>query len=1076
MSKAIKAVAAVAVGVAVGFVAGPWAGVLAGAAMLSSALAKPPAMAKPSQAELKQIVRSAKEPARSVFGHIGTGALLAWAQEEPGGQTEGERLHLVYVLSEGEIEALEQIYLNQEPITAAGDRASFELVRNATTPNQFLLNNSPGWKTSQIGRGLSWVRLTLRYDPEFFAAGIPDVLFEIRGRRDIFDPRTGTTGYSDNAALVLLWYVRNRLGVPDSEILWETFEESANICDEVIVNPDGTSEKRYRIAGGIKDDERKDRVLMELEAACAGNLLRIGGKFGLMVGAYYGPYELEIDEDMVIGPVRGQAEVSQADAVNTMRGKFVDPAQRWAETDYPSVSVAQWVTEDGGPIEDTLDLRFVGSPYQAQRLANIALRRKRAGGALELPLNLRGYACRPGRVVRVALPRLNIDGEFRVVDWDFHGDSGCKVTLQQEDAQIYDDAVGQPYDPLGFISLPTGGVEAPSGLAYTEYVVGEVVQGRLTWNGVGAAVHYNVVIKRDGLAVQTAQVPAGVTQCDVGALAAGNYVAEVRTRGRLGLSGAATVAFSVATPPMPSTVAVHVTNETVTLIPRILNYAPPVQFEFRWAPSNMPLNEVEANATYLSIGASLVHAGRAWGTTYHYWIRSVNAYGKSEWHYLTAATTEDFEDILAKIDEDIRRPGGLYDNVINDATTAAEQAAGDAVSGVQQSLTDLAQQVESQFADVDAGFGEIERVQQDAEWLEAIRHSAAIAKTAAASAYIRTEQVVRVDETSSLALQITSLNADYQDNKAQVQQTLLAYADEISAVAQQTTALEASVGDEIARVDQELIAVYDDENGAVARAVTVVDVGNRKAVLGIQADGTVAEIGAVADRFYILNPVGGEYVLGFVVQDGEVIIPAGRIGNATITRAKIVDAAINAAKIANLAVTTAKIDNAAITQAKIDDLAVNNAKIANAAVDTLKVAGNSITVMASSFALGRQNFGDVGASTWTVLRSLTFTAHADDVLMIQFGASLVSTVSSASWGRIRLRRGSTELISLRAVLNITGVLDDPDRQATGYTYSESPGAGTHTYTLEGLIDNSSHSEVTRKRAYDRLIVILARRR
>ncbi|WP_218026878.1 phage tail protein, partial [Vreelandella aquamarina] len=453
MSKAVKAVGAIAVGVAVGFVAGPWAGIAVAGSLLSRQLAKPPSVGAASQAELKQVIRSSKEPARYVFGRAGTGALLAWAQEQPGAQQENERLHLVYVLTEGSIAGLDEIYVDQEPVASAGDRIQYQLITGATAPDTYMLANSPDWQNSQIGRDLSWVRVTLKYDPDYFASGIPDLLFEYRGRNDIYDPRTETSGYTNNAALVILWYIRHRLRVPDDEILWDTFIDAANVCDEIVTNPDGSTERRYTVSGGFKADERKDRVLADLEAACAGSLIRVGGKFGLQVGAYYGPYELTIDEDMVIGTVTGQTEVSRADAVNTMRGKFVSPEQRWTETDYPAVSVAEWVAEDGEEIEDTLDLRFVSSPYQAQRLANIALRRKRAGGTLELPLNFRGYACRPGRVVQVNLPTLNISGEFRVVDWDFSGDNGCKVTLQQEQPEIYDDAVGQPFDPFGFIQL-----------------------------------------------------------------------------------------------------------------------------------------------------------------------------------------------------------------------------------------------------------------------------------------------------------------------------------------------------------------------------------------------------------------------------------------------------------------------------------------------------------------------------------------------------------------------------------------------------------------------------------------------
>ncbi|QPI64470.1 phage tail tip protein J-related protein [Vreelandella venusta] len=707
MSKAVKAVGAIAIGVAVGFVAGPWAGVAVAGSLLSRQLAKPPSIGTPTQSELKQVIRSSKEPARYVFGRAGTGALLAWAQEEPGVQADeneegegekGEKLHLVYVLTEGAIAGLDEIYVDQESINsqAAAELIDYELHSDATAPSAYLLEHSPDWRDSQIGRGVTWVRVTLKYDPEYFASGIPDMLFEYRGRNDIYDPRTETSGYSDNAALVILWYIRNRLHVPDDEILWDTFIDAANVCDEIITTPTGSTERRYTVSGGFKADERKDRVLADLEAACAGSLIRVGGKFGLQVGAYYGPCELTIDEDMVIGTVTGQTEVSRADAVNTMRGKFVSPEQRWTETDYPAVSVAEWIVEDGEEIEDTLDLRFVSSPYQAQRLANIALRRKRAGGVLELPLNFRGYACRPGRVVRVNLPTLNIDGEFRVVDWDFSGENGCKVTLQQEQPEIYDDAVGQPFDPFGFIQLPTGGIGSPTGLQYVLVNIGEVVQGRLIWNPVDAALHYNVVIKRDGVAVQSAQVPAGIERCDVGGLESGDYTAEVRARGRLGLSGPATITFGINAPPMPERVSLQIGNREITLIPHIAPGASLNGGHYRYFFTTEP-SYTQAQSELLGEGLTFTHTGLAPLQTYYYYVQSVNAYGSSPFLRVEVETTLDFDEEFAWIDEQLRKPGGIVDQFENEVNQLSEtvDSVSNAVDSAQQAANTALQEAQA---------------------------------------------------------------------------------------------------------------------------------------------------------------------------------------------------------------------------------------------------------------------------------------------------------------------------------------------------------------------------------------------
>ncbi|MFD2404934.1 hypothetical protein ACFSVK_02670 [Azorhizophilus paspali] len=429
-----------------------------------------------------QTLRSSKAAARYIVGRASTGGVLSWAQEQSGGQTDGEWLHLVYVLSEGAIEAVDEIYLNEELISTYGADATYEVVIDPTAPNAFLLENCADWRDSQIGAGLSWVRISLKYSSEKFPSGIPDARFVVRGRTDIYDPRTDTYGYSNNAALCILWYLRRRLGVPDDEIVMETFAAAANVSDEIVTNPDDeTTSARYTLGAVIGADERKDSVLGKLLDACAGNLIRVGGRWMLQVGAYYGPYDYTITEDMVIGTVSGTTEVDNDGAINTVAGTFVDPDSSWAETDYPTVQIAEWVDEDGAELSESLDLGYVSNVYQAQRLANIKLRRMRNGGEITLPLNFNGYNCRPGRVVHVNLPSLNIVGEMIVSDWSMSATDACNVTLEAYDAEIFDDAVGVAYSPLGFISLPAGGVAVPTGVTWTPSSNAEVCQGILSW-------------------------------------------------------------------------------------------------------------------------------------------------------------------------------------------------------------------------------------------------------------------------------------------------------------------------------------------------------------------------------------------------------------------------------------------------------------------------------------------------------------------------------------------------------------------------------------------------------------------
>lgn len=656
MSGGVKKLAQVAVGAVIGFAQGGPAGALIGAGLAFYAAEQQEKLNTKSPLRdnepSAQTVRSSKAPVRFILGRVSTGGVLVWAQEQAGEQGEGEWLHLVYVLCEGAVDALENIYLGEEDINSFGSLASYELVVNPTQVNAFLKANCPDWKDSQIGRGLSYVRISLQYSAEKFPSGIPDTRFVVRGRNDIYDPRTGTAVYSANTALHLLWFLRARCGVPDDEIVFETFASAANVCDEALTNADSSTSQRYRTSCVIGADEQRTGVMQKLEAACGGRLIRVGGRWMLQAGAYYGPYDFEITEDMVIGTVTGSTEPTNDSAINTVRGTFIDPEQSWTETDYPEVSVGEWIVEDGGEAAETLTYSYVTDPYQAQRLANMELRRRRAGGAISIPMNFAGYNCRPGRVVRVNLPSLNILGEFIVSDWSMGDSEGCTVQVKQYEPAIFDDAVGQPYNPLGFINLPSGGLGSPTGLTWTQNTGAEVVQGVLSWTPpTGIISSYVVIVRQGATAVQSHSVPATSTQCAINGLPSGNYSMSVAAVGPMARSGEASITVSIMGPPIPESCVVQSSIDSIVLIPQNTHTGlngGTYEYFFSTSPT-----ATANDADYLGQGLSFTHNGLAFYTNYYYFIRSSNAYGKSSFLYVPTQTSNDVSAYLAALGGEI---------------------------------------------------------------------------------------------------------------------------------------------------------------------------------------------------------------------------------------------------------------------------------------------------------------------------------------------------------------------------------------------------------------------------------------
>ncbi|MDF7792935.1 phage tail tip fiber protein [Pseudomonas syringae] len=823
MPSGVKKIAQVAVGAVIGFVQGGPVGAAIGAGLAFYAASQQEKLNTKSPLRdnepSAQTVRSSKAPVRFILGRVSTGGVLVWAQEQSGTATEGEQLHLVYVLCEGAIDGLENIYLGEEEIGSFGEFASYELIVNPTEVNAFLKANCADWKDSQIGRGLSFVRITLKYSAEKFPSGIPDTRFVVRGRNDIYDPRTGNNGYTENTALHILWFLRNRCNVPDDEIVFETFASAANVSDEAVTNADGSVSQRYRTSCVIGADEQRPGVLQKLEASCAGKLIRVGGRWMLQAGAYYGPYDFEITEDMIIGTVSGSTESTNDSAINTVRGTFIDPEQSWTETDYPEVSVSEWILEDGGEAAETMTFSYVTDAYQPQRLANIAMRQRRAGGAISLPMNFWGYNCRPGRVVRVNLPSLNILGEFIVSDWSMGDSEGCTVQVKQYEAAIFDDAVGQAYNPLGFINLPSGGLGSPTGLKWTPDDTAEVVQGVLSWvPPSGIVTSYAVVVRQAGKAIQAQTLPASASQCNLSGLVSGTYTMSVAAIGPMARSGEATLSVNVGGPPMPESCVVQSSLDSITLIPKnVIQSLNGGTYEYFFTTN--PQAPV-ADATYIGQGLSFTHTGLGFYKNYYYYVRSTNAYGKSPFLYVPAATSNDVTAYLEAL------TGQLTASQFGkDLLSKLEKIDGNGPDSVNARLAIVRTALNEQIADVDGALADVKaELQQQIDSIADLADSMPYkpGETYAAGQGVLGSDGIIYQATQSVPVNTPPPNTTYWLNVGQAVATAVGLASRVQTVETKVTSIE---GVNTAQA-QQLTGLQTSLDGK-ASASSVQSIGNR---------------------------------------------------------------------------------------------------------------------------------------------------------------------------------------------------------------------------------------------------------
>lgn len=607
-----------------------------------------------SQQDRQKLLRSSAAPCSVVYGKTRTSGLLAFLEQDS-----DRTLHCAIVLANHPLEGIEDILIDGNPISSYGDLVSWELHNDRKTSDPFMGTHCPSWSPDMIGRGISWLRASFRFDPNKFPFGLPNVTLVKVGKK-CYDPRISKEVYTNNAALVILDYLRTYLKCPDETINWESFKEAANICDEAVKNADGTSERRYTINGEFDMDEAPASIMAEMLKACGADLSYVAGKYGLLVGAYYGPATMTLSEDCVCGEVKIYPEASFDKRSNTITGRFTSPTKGYSETDFPSVFVPEWIEKDGERKIIDIDYRFVTSPYQAQRVSAIFLRRARAGRIIEVTCNMRGFKFKPGRYVTMDLPSIGIVGqEMRVLEWEFTKKGGVKVKLRQ-DAKEWNDATGQLPDS-GDVDIPISpsGVAQPQNFRYSVLQAGEVTHGVLAWDNVGTYAQNIVQVRKNGEIVWTAQTVEQFVRVE--GLTKGSYTATVvATSYKGGVSPEAYCEFNIQAPEAPVSVEVKQGYFAITLIPHSRDLASvSTQYDF-WTSGMTRLPDtsdatITSNATRMGVGSTWTSEGLQNDKVYYWYIRTTNAFGSSQFVECAARCYTSIEDLMPQIDAEFKK-------------------------------------------------------------------------------------------------------------------------------------------------------------------------------------------------------------------------------------------------------------------------------------------------------------------------------------------------------------------------------------------------------------------------------------
>ncbi|MCQ4575427.1 MAG: hypothetical protein NOU37_09315 [Candidatus Brocadiales bacterium] len=391
----------------------------------------------------KIMIRSSTEPQRIVYGEtvISGPIVAAFGDDEVQNK---EYLHLVIALAGHELSAISDVWVGDTLSTNARFSDSLRIKLHLGDDNQAadadLVSEVFDWTTDHRLRGLAYAYVRLRVDADVWINGLPNFKFKVQGRK-VYDPRTGQTVYSNNAALCQRDYIKADFGIeaPQSKIDTASWIATANICDEDVPLDGGGTQKRYTCNGSFTLDNRPIDIMTDLLTASVGFALFRQGKYRGYAGAWSTPNTKTFNEDDLIGPITVQTKIDKRNSFNAVRGRYIDEDEDYQLTDFPAVTSTAYEAQDGGlRAHKDIELPFTSNSPCTQRIAKIHLERSRLGIVITAPMKMTAYEVSPWEVIKLSNSKMGWNEKtFRVLKRTLMREGGIELVLQEEVATVW---------------------------------------------------------------------------------------------------------------------------------------------------------------------------------------------------------------------------------------------------------------------------------------------------------------------------------------------------------------------------------------------------------------------------------------------------------------------------------------------------------------------------------------------------------------------------------------------------------------------------------------------------------------
>ena len=439
--------------------------------------------------------------------------------------TDNQYLYMAIVLSEGEINDITSIEVNDNQVTFSGDLADNTQVTVASSDANFydgsslitvephfgsdtqtassLLSTLSSWTSNHRLRGLAYLAIRFEWNQDKFG-GLPTVQAVVQGKK-VYNPNldgsiTGGSGshradtsstweYSDNPIYQLLDYLRNErfgMGIPNSyfDSNFADWQTAGDVCDTDITPFSGASAIDLIDSHTVVDTSKKaiDNVKDFIRGSRA-YLNFTGGKYNILVEGT-GSASITLTEDNIIGGINIQSK-SKNSRYNRVIVTFINPSKSYQSdtAQFPPVDEtglasadqhANMKTADGGLLlEGRFDFSMLSSPYQAQEMAEIILRRSRSSLDVSLRADATALDLSIGDIVNITHATPSFSAKpFRVQGITINADHTVNLQCTEHQDSFYTFGTQQEVASIPNTTLPNPfTVQPPASVTLSDQLI-----------------------------------------------------------------------------------------------------------------------------------------------------------------------------------------------------------------------------------------------------------------------------------------------------------------------------------------------------------------------------------------------------------------------------------------------------------------------------------------------------------------------------------------------------------------------------------------------------------------------------